>query len=114
VYGAIVRNFRQSLLVLIGTGAWLFFEVQAGYPQSVAHLPVKVGGLIEPALLIVLSVILWFACYKDEEGHLAALVMGALILFPALGAGIAEAIYGDFYRDDEALVRWYIGLSHIL
>ncbi|MET0005530.1 MAG: hypothetical protein ABW087_18140 [Candidatus Thiodiazotropha sp.] len=92
----------------------MFYQIQSGYPESVNHLPIPHMALIEPLILVALSVLFWFMSYKDEEGHLIAFCIGFFIIVPALGAGISEAIHGQFYRNDEELARWYIGISHVL
>ncbi|MCP4976243.1 MAG: hypothetical protein GY931_08795 [Maribacter sp.] len=103
-------------MTIIG-GLVIFWLRQTGYPESVEHLLVgsyKLMALGMPLIAVSLTALLWFFAYKNDEGHLAAFVLGWLLLMPALSSSVSESINGQFYSDKEELFFWYVGLSHIM
>lgn len=117
MHAIITINFRLALVATI-IGCMAFYWItQSGYPESVDHLLVRsyrLKALAIPLIIVVLTVLLWFMFYKNNEGHLPAFIIGWFLFAPALSSRISENINGPFFSDVQEILCWYVGLSHII
>ena len=107
---AIHLNHLLSVVLLLILFGFVSFQIMESDVKG------NVRGMAFPMLVFIFSFFLFVTEYREEEGKLAAFVIGFLILIPEFGRLIANMQYSEPVIGSSWFnwLRMYIGGSHIL
>ena len=114
MHSLVLLNFRLALIVtLVGSVALFLLDPVLSHDSGAFFAGPGLETILPPAVIGLITPILWFTHYRHGEGHQIAFLVGSSLIVLAIASITTNALGSSHYGPRELMFLLYAGGSHL-